>query len=124
MLAIVGEHYSRCHCYVSGAWEFDILAFITLLLWLGYNVDTIRSVISMSTVAKWGNSLAIRIPKNIAEQINLEEGMAISINITNNNIIITPQKPQYTLEELLAGASSEHFDGEYDWGEPTGEEIW
>lgn len=31
---------------------------------------------------------------------------------------------QYTLEELLAGASSEDFEGEYDWGEPVGEEIW
>jgi transcriptional regulator with XRE-family HTH domain len=36
----------------------------------------------------------------------------------------TSVKPQYTLEELLAGASSEDFDGEYDWGEPVGEEIW
>lgn len=35
-----------------------------------------------------------------------------------------PSKPEYTLEELLAGASSEDFEGEYDWGEPVGEEIW
>lgn len=33
-------------------------------------------------------------------------------------------KPEYTLDELLAGASSEDFDGEYDWGEAVGEEIW
>ncbi|MEL6438529.1 MAG: helix-turn-helix domain-containing protein [Cyanobacteria bacterium J06621_8] len=33
-------------------------------------------------------------------------------------------KPQYTLEELLAGASSEDFEGEYDWGDAVGEEIW
>ncbi len=33
-------------------------------------------------------------------------------------------KPEYTLEELLAGASSEDFAGEYDWGEVIGEEIW
>jgi transcriptional regulator with XRE-family HTH domain len=35
-----------------------------------------------------------------------------------------PSKSEYTLEELLAGASSEDFDGEYDWGEPVGAEIW
>ena len=35
-----------------------------------------------------------------------------------------PSKPEYTLEELLAGASSEDFEGEYDWGEAVGEEIW
>ena len=78
----------------------------------------------MSTVAKWGNSLAIRIPKNIADKINLKEGTAIAIDVSDNNIVITPKKLKYTLEELLAGASSEDFDGEYDWGEPVGEEIW
>lgn len=78
----------------------------------------------MSTVAKWGNSLAIRIPKNIAKKIDLKEGTVISINVTDSNIVITPKKPKYTLEELLAGASTEDFDGEYDWGEPVGEEIW
>lgn len=40
----------------------------------------------------------------------------------NNNM--ADAEPQYTLEELLAGASSEDFEGEYDWGEPVGEEIW
>ena len=37
---------------------------------------------------------------------------------------ISNAKPQYTLEELLAGASSEDFKGEYEWGEAVGEEIW
>lgn len=78
----------------------------------------------MSTVSKWGNSLAIRIPKNIADKMNLKAGMAISIDVTDDNIIVTPQKPRYTLDELVAGASSEDFDGEYEWGEPVGEEIW
>ena len=78
----------------------------------------------MSTVSKWGNSLAIRIPKNIADKINLKEGTAISIDVSDNNIVITPKTIRYTLEELLAEASSEDFDGEYDWGETVGEEIW
>ena len=78
----------------------------------------------MSTVAKWGNSLAIRIPKNVADKINLKEGTVISIDVTDNNIVITPEKPKYTLEALLSGASSEDFEGEYDWGEAVGEEVW
>lgn len=78
----------------------------------------------MSTVAKWGNSLAIRIPKNIADKMNLKEGTAISIDVTDDNIVIAPKKTKYTLEKLLAGAKSEDFDGEYDWGEPVGEEVW
>ena len=78
----------------------------------------------MFTVAKWGNSLAVRIPKNIVEQIDLKEGTTIEIEVTNNNIVITPKKIEYTLDDLLAGASKEDFEGEYDWGEPVGEEIW
>ncbi|MBW4536600.1 MAG: hypothetical protein RLZZ499_2596 [Cyanobacteriota bacterium] len=78
----------------------------------------------MSTVAKWGNSLAIRIPKNLSDQINLKEGMTVSIKVTENNLVITPEKLKYTLAELLAGANSEDFSGEYDWGKVEGEEIW
>ena len=40
------------------------------------------------------------------------------------NIVITPEKTTYTLEELLAGAKSEDFEGEYDWGKAEGEEVW
>lgn len=43
-------------------------------------------------------------------------------NTDSDNVSET--KPQYTLEELLAGTSSEDFEGEYDWGEAVGEEIW
>ena len=42
-------------------------------------------------------------------------------DLDNNTV---DEETEYTLEELLAGASSEDFEGEYDWGEPVGEEIW
>jgi antitoxin MazE len=74
-------------------------------------------------VTKWGNSLAIRIPKNIAEQVNLKPGTLIAIAIVDNNIVITPKRQQYSLEELLEGASAEDFDGEYDWGEPVSAKL-
>ena len=45
------------------------------------------------------------------------------LNDTDRNDM-SKAKPQYTLEELLAGASKEDFEGEYDWGEAVGEEIW
>ena len=78
----------------------------------------------MSIVAKWGNSLAVRLPKHIVEEINLEEGSSISISVKEKNIVIALKRKKYTLDELLAGANAEDFEGELDWGEPVGEEIW
>ena len=48
----------------------------------------------------------------------------LSQNKDDFNSDMVEGETQYTLEELLAGASSEDFEGEYDWGEPVGEEIW
>ena len=48
----------------------------------------------------------------------------LSQNQDNHDSNMVDGETQYTLEELLAGASSEDFEGEYDWGEPVGEEIW
>ena len=78
----------------------------------------------MSVIAKWGNSLAVRIPKNIADKIDLQGGVAVSLEVEGNNIVIKPQKQEYSLDDLLAGAIAEDFTGEYNWGEPAGKEIW
>ena len=48
----------------------------------------------------------------------------LSQNKEDLNHNMADGETQYTLEELLAGANSEDFEGEYDWGEPVGEEIW
>ena len=42
--------------------------------------------------------------------------------VDRNNIYAS--KPQYSLEELLTEVSRVDFEGEYDWGEPVGKEIW
>lgn len=58
--------------------------------------------------------------KNDEETSVEETSAACAVSVDDKASI----KPKYTLEELVAGASSEDFDGEYDWGEPVGEEIW
>ena len=78
----------------------------------------------MTTVAKWGNSLAIRIPQNIGDRIDLKEGTAILIDAIDDKIIITHKKLKYTLKKLLSRVNSEDFEGEYDWEQPVGEEVW
>jgi len=80
----------------------------------------------MSTkIQKWGNSLAVRLPKSVIEETNLEEGSSVGIIRELNQIIIKhiPPKKQ-TLTELVRKISPSNKHGEESWGIPTGNEIW
>jgi antitoxin MazE len=75
-------------------------------------------------VSAWGNSLGIRLPQILIGQINLKEGDEVVVTVGDGQIILTPTKPTYTLEKLLAGATADMQHEEIDWGESVGEEIW
>ncbi|MBD2610643.1 MAG: AbrB/MazE/SpoVT family DNA-binding domain-containing protein [Nostoc sp. ZfuVER08] len=76
-------------------------------------------------IAKWGNSLAIRIPRSLAEQVHITEGTAINFSVEGNSIVITPQKrKKYTLDELLEGMTCDVFHPEFDTGNAEGKEDW
>lgn len=73
-------------------------------------------------VAKWGNSLAVRIPKAAAEQAGLQEGDAIAIEASEGRVELRLTKRIPTLEELVAQITSENRHGETDWGHDRGKE--
>jgi antitoxin MazE len=78
---------------------------------------------------KWGNSLAVRIPKTVAEALKVRVGRQAEIAIENGALVLRPvkrpkRKPTYTLEELLKGMTRENVPKEVDWGEPRGNEAW
>jgi len=76
-------------------------------------------------IQKWGNSLAIRIPKSFAAESSIEEGSLVDLSITDGRLIIDPvSEPEYTLDELLAGITRENIHAEVQTGEPTGKESW
>ncbi|MDZ7960951.1 MAG: AbrB/MazE/SpoVT family DNA-binding domain-containing protein [Aulosira sp. DedQUE10] len=78
-----------------------------------------------AVVAKWGNSLAIRIPRMVAEQVHVTEGTDITITVSGNSIVITPKKrKKYTLDELLEGMTPEKFHPEFETGNAVGNEDW
>lgn len=78
-----------------------------------------------STVQKWGNSLAIRIPKSFAAEIDLSQGAEIDLVLFKNKIQIVPiKKKNITLDELLSQVTEENIHGEVDTGTPVGKEIW
>ncbi|BAZ28464.1 cell growth regulatory protein MazE [Cylindrospermum sp. NIES-4074] len=78
-----------------------------------------------TVVAKWGNSLAIRLPKAWAEQLQIKEGTDVTFSMSGNSLVITPKKrKKYTLNELLEGMTPEKFHPEIDTGVSMGNEVW
>jgi antitoxin MazE len=74
-------------------------------------------------VAKWGNSLAVRIPRAVAEQARLQEGDAIVIEALDGHVELRPAEKIPTLEELVAQITKENRREETDWGPDRGKEI-
>jgi antitoxin MazE len=79
----------------------------------------------LTKVQKWGNSLALRIPKALAHTAQLDVDSIVEISLINGRIIITPVvKPSWTLEELLAGIHKDNIPQTINTGAVTGNEIW
>ena len=75
-------------------------------------------------VAKWGNSLAVRIPAALAEEARLVCGDNIEVRVVDGTIVLSARRRVPTLEEMLASVTPGQTHGEVDWGKPVGNEVW
>ena len=76
-------------------------------------------------VQKWGNSLALRIPKSFAVEAGLREDTPVELSLRGGEIIIQPvARAPLTLEELLRGVTEENLHGEWQTGPAVGKETW
>jgi antitoxin MazE len=76
-------------------------------------------------VQKWGNSLALRIPKPLALDARLSQGAAVELSLHDGKLVIEPSlAPKYRLDELLARVTKKNRHTEVDTGRPTGREAW
>ncbi len=73
-------------------------------------------------LSRWGNSLGVRIPKELASKLRLAEGMRVDIEAREGEIVIKAVRPRYCLEELLVGLTPEDIGGAFDWGPDLGRE--
>ncbi|MFT5087648.1 MAG: antitoxin MazE [Planctomycetota bacterium] len=76
-------------------------------------------------VQKWGNSLALRIPRSFAAETAIEQGSEVEFSLEEGRLIMTPvEKTTYSLDTLLAGITKDNLHDEVDTGTSVGKEIW
>ena len=76
-------------------------------------------------VQKWGNSLALRIPKSFANEVGLQRETSVEVSLDDGKLVITPvSQPKPTLKQLLAKVTKENLHHEVDTGSAVGKETW
>jgi antitoxin MazE len=76
-------------------------------------------------VQKWGNSLALRIPKSMAADVGLHADAAVELSLVDGRLVVEPIRPEpLTLGQLLSQVTDDNVPGEWDTGPAVGKEIW
>ncbi len=78
----------------------------------------------VTTVQRWGNSLAIRIPKAFADQARLNEDSDVEISIDGDKITLAPARRGWKLDDLVSRISASNIHTETNWGDRQGNESW
>ncbi|AKN01840.1 hypothetical protein AAV35_014040 (plasmid) [Salimicrobium jeotgali] len=79
----------------------------------------------MAHVYKWENSLAVRLPEAIVEELDIKEGSDVTFRLEDGKIVMTPGTAEITLKELLSeaeGKENPHLEMDF-FGEPMGKEF-
>ena len=77
------------------------------------------------TLHRWGNSVGLRVPKPLLEQLGSGEGSKVEVRVENGRLVIEPErKPRLTLRDVLKGFGPSDQPGEVGWGKPVGKEVW
>ena len=83
-----------------------------------------------SQVKKWGNSLAVRLPRELVSSLGLTDGTPVQLEVTEDGeLLLRPARSRRrpgapSLDTLLEGVTPETIHREVDWGEPRGAEVW
>lgn len=77
-----------------------------------------------TTAQKWGNSLAIRVPKSVAMQVGLKAHDDLDIVVHEGNVVLKPHlRRVYRLEDLVKRITAKNVHDELDFGGPVGREV-
>jgi len=78
-----------------------------------------------TTVQKWGNSLAVRIPSAYAKEVSLKNRDSVNISVEEGALVLTPRGgPKPDLKTMLAGITRGNVHAAEEFGGPMGKEVW
>ena len=77
------------------------------------------------SIQKWGNSLALRIPRAIAHDLELGRGAVVDLKLKKKMLTVTPlTRRSWSLKGLLSGVTKHNLHGEIETGKQVGREAW
>ena len=78
-----------------------------------------------TTIKKWGNSLALRIPKALAEEAGLYYELSVELSLLDGKLVIVPiEQPKLDLEAMLDQITEDNLHSEVNVGPAVGQEVW
>jgi antitoxin MazE len=79
----------------------------------------------ITKIQKWGNSLAVRIPRSVVQDTHLSSGHSVDVAVQDGQIVIVPaRRPRFRLDELLKGVTAQNRHRECDSEVAVGREVW
>ncbi len=80
----------------------------------------------LAKVQKWGNSLALRVPKALAEEIGVGPDSPVELTVRDNALVIEPvrKRAKYDLDRMLDEITPDNLQREISTGDPAGQEVW
>jgi len=78
-----------------------------------------------TTIQQWGNSLAVRIPKSLIQEMRVVRGAIVDLSVVDGKIVMEPHaEHEYRLEDLLKGVSRQNLHAAVETDGPVGREVW
>lgn len=78
----------------------------------------------LTTLQKWGNSHAIRLPKTFVDELHIQENQKLEISVNDEIITIKKAQQRMTFEDRIKGYTGKYTLSEWDTGAPEGKEIF
>ena len=74
-------------------------------------------------ISRWGNSLGLRLPKSLAEQIGVHAGERVDMTVEGDALVLRASAPRYVLADLLLNMTPQAARDAFDWGDDVGREV-